>query len=94
MAPFGMLLRVALVRTDVSGKRIASIIRAKTSNELGPKLAATNNGSTMMVEEIRSSETSVVTRAKRRLIPEDIIHSRRRENLKLYMTQDLRFSRR
>jgi hypothetical protein len=36
-----------------------------------------------MMDAIRSSETSVLTRAKRRNISEDgIIHSHRRENLK------------
>jgi hypothetical protein len=39
-----------------------------------------------MMEEIPSSETSVLTRASRRHIPEDgILHSHRRENLKSYM---------
>jgi hypothetical protein len=38
-----------------------------------------------MTDSIRSSETSVLTRATRRNIPvDDILHSRRRENLKSF----------
>jgi hypothetical protein len=43
MASYGMLPRVALVRTDVSEELSASIIRVTRIGELGTTLAVTRN---------------------------------------------------
>jgi hypothetical protein len=43
MMSSGMLRRVALVRTDVSEERSASLIRVKRIGELGTTLAVTSN---------------------------------------------------
>jgi hypothetical protein len=61
MPSSGTISRVALVRTDVSAKLSASIIRVARIGELGKALAVTSNA------------TSVVTRTTRRNIPEDAI---------------------
>jgi hypothetical protein len=83
MASSGTLHRVALVRTDVSEEPSASFIRVTRIGELGTTLAATSNRRTLvpgspilvilMKEAQGSSETSVLTRATRRNIPEDAI---------------------
>jgi hypothetical protein len=84
MSSSGMLLRVALVRSDVSQELITSIIRMTRIGELGTTLAVTSNivflrslcgllvtsnvvnSSSifviLMMEVLRSSESSVVTR--------------------------------
>jgi hypothetical protein len=88
MPSSGMLRRVALVRADVSEKRSASVIRVTriglvTANIVprSPILV------TLMMEALRSSERSLLTRATRGNIPDDgILHSHRREDLKSYNT--------
>jgi hypothetical protein len=71
MASSGMLRLVALVRTDVSEELSAYSIRATRIGELGTRLAVTSNRSTLIY-----SETSVLTRATRHNIPEDVIFNR------------------
>jgi hypothetical protein len=85
MVSSGLLRRVALVRTDVSKEPGASFIRVTKIGELGTTQAATSNRRTLqrvrsspillalMKEALSSSETSVLTRATWRNIPEDSI---------------------
>jgi hypothetical protein len=81
-----MLRLVAPVRTDVSEERIAANISGTRLSEAGTTLAVTSNRNTLMMEVIRSSETSVLSRVTQRNILEDgILHSQRRENLKSYI---------
>jgi hypothetical protein len=88
MVSSGMLRRVALVRTEVSEELSASFIRVTRIYELGTTLAETSNrprlrrNTTLMKETLSSSETSVLTRATRRNIPEDTtLHKNTREQL-------------
>jgi hypothetical protein len=89
MPSSGMLRRVALVRTDTSEELSASVIRVTRIGELGTTANVVPSWLilfTLMMEAIRSSETSVLTRAIQCNIPEDdIFHSHSRENLKSYI---------
>jgi hypothetical protein len=74
MPSSGMLRCVALVRADVSGKLRASVIKVTIIGER--RLVVTANFVprspiliTLMMEELRSSETTVLTSAPQRNIP-------------------------
>jgi hypothetical protein len=97
---------VALVRTDVSEERIVFIIRVTTICELGTTLAVTSNRITLhaanvahsslilvtlMIEAMRSSETSVDNKKRAHVTSQNdgILHSRRRETTKCYVKRCL-----
>jgi hypothetical protein len=81
MVSSGMLRCVALVRTDVSEE--SSVRRLLVEASVVPSSPILV---TLMKEALSSSETSVLTRATQRNIPEDtILHSHSRENLKSYI---------
>jgi hypothetical protein len=89
MVSSGMLHHVALVRTDVSEELSASFIRVTRLGELGTTLAVTSNRRMLRRNTKCSSETSVLTRATQRNIPDDtILHSHRHENLKSYKKEN------
>jgi hypothetical protein len=78
-----MWRRVGLVRTDGTEERITSIISVflMAANVPNSPILVT-----LIMEAIRSSETSVLTRVTRRHIPDDgVLHSHHRENQKSYM---------
>jgi hypothetical protein len=81
---------VALIRADVSEERFASVIKVLVFVRSVLQLLVTSNvvpssliPCALMMEAIRSSDMSVLTRDTQRNIPEgDIHHSHRRENIR------------
>jgi hypothetical protein len=69
-AVFWDLCRVALVRTDVSEERIASIIRVTRIGELGTTLPVTSNRSTL-----RYTVDGGARATRRNIIEDDILQS-------------------
>jgi hypothetical protein len=85
MSSSGMLRRLALVRTDVSEELSAFTMKATRICELETLAYVPSSPIvvTLMIETLGSSETSVLTRATWRNIPQDaILHNHSRENLK------------
>jgi hypothetical protein len=88
MPSSGMLRRVARKRTDVSEESSASFTRVTRIGELGKMLAVPCSSIlvNLMIEALRSSESSILIRATRRNFPEDgILQSYNRENVKSYI---------
>jgi hypothetical protein len=77
---------VALIITDVSVDRIASIFRVHECKQVTERSCKLLYRHRLKMEAIRSSETSVLIRATRCHLPEgDNHHSHRRGNLKSYV---------
>jgi hypothetical protein len=94
MSSSGVWSCVDLASTYVSEERIASTFRVEKSARLPSSLqppahagSSLADFSTLKMEAIRSSETSVNARSTQRHIPEDgILHSHRCGSLKSYNT--------
>jgi hypothetical protein len=75
MPSYGMLRRVALVRTDISEELRASFIRVTRIDELGTTLAGTSNRRTLRISSQRASVASYIIEQHLCLTP-TIFHNR------------------
>jgi hypothetical protein len=73
MASSGMLGRVDLVRTDVSEELSLVFLRSVRRLLVTASVVPSSPLVTLMKEALSSSETSILTRATRSNIPEDVI---------------------
>jgi hypothetical protein len=73
MVSSGKLRRMALVRTDVSEDDLV-FLRSVRQLIVTASVVPISSILITLLEGLRSSETSVLTRATRRNIPEDTIH--------------------
>jgi hypothetical protein len=81
---------VSLVRTDVSEERISFIKVTRIGELVTADIPSSPNLVTLMMEAIHSSETSILTRATWRTIPEDgVFHSHCREQLQILQSINL-----
>jgi hypothetical protein len=73
-------------RRNIPEDGILQIFKKLDKKSTPLEISPSSRDVTLMMEAIRSSETSVFTRETRRNTPEEVIlHSHRRENLKAFM---------
>jgi hypothetical protein len=73
------------VRTDVSKKRAAYVIRVTRIGDIANVVPSSPIFVTLIMEATNSSETSILTKAAHHISEDGILHSHSRVNLKTYI---------